>query len=225
MVSRTVRGRRGTGGREVAGHLRLPRVAPIAQEDEPCRDDHDRKRGASGGDVAPHIEDVRRALLVVLAVGATRLDEAMPLVEALRSRVRRERPQLQTLAAVPAWRAPGARRRRPARSSPGRRRAGRPMNPGAPGSRPARRSHPRPPTARRWAPHATRTTRGRRHRRGPAAGSHRPPPCGRAATDRRRHARRHPSLSGACRPSSGQLRTSLVGCRVVATLLTPPGRS
>ena len=45
---------------------------------------------------APDIEDVRYALLVVAAVGATRLDEAMPLTEPLRSRVRRERSELQT---------------------------------------------------------------------------------------------------------------------------------
>jgi hypothetical protein len=37
------------------------------------------------GAAAPDVEDVRRALLVVPAVGATRRDEAMALVEPLRT--------------------------------------------------------------------------------------------------------------------------------------------
>jgi cobalamin biosynthesis Co2+ chelatase CbiK len=55
-------------------------------------------RSAPDALAAPDVEDVGCALLVV-AVGATRLDEAMALIEPLRSRVRRERPELEALRA------------------------------------------------------------------------------------------------------------------------------
>src|SRR5687768_16050033 len=48
---------------------------------------------------APDVEDVGCSFLVVAAIGALRLDEAMACIEALRSGVRGERPEPEAVRA------------------------------------------------------------------------------------------------------------------------------
>jgi hypothetical protein len=57
-------------------------------------------RSILGALAGPEVQHVRRALFVIAAVGATLLDEAKPLIEPPRARVRLERPELKPLGTL-----------------------------------------------------------------------------------------------------------------------------